>query len=350
MQALQLFGANDIRLVDVPMPELPKGGMIIKVAACSICGSDLRNIRAGGSGHGMTLPVTLGHEFSGTIYAIDDEVKGYEVGEKVVLSALITCGTCHYCKRGLQNQCTTKEALSYREPGAFAEYIALPARHVAAGGVIKLPDSIDLVEAAITEPCSCALNGQQISNVGFGDIVVVMGSGPLGLIHANLAKLRGAAKVILVDIADNRLELSKPFEFVDVRINSLKEDVVKRVMEETDGYGADVVMVASPAAIAHDQGVRMAAKRGRVNLFGGLPKGNTATTVDANIIHYKELSVQGTSDSTVAQMEDIVKLMADGRLNPGRFITHKFPLSQALEAFEVAYSGEALKVVIMPGV
>ena len=349
MQALQLFGKDDIRLMNLPMPELPEGGMIVKVAACSICGSDLRNIRAGGSSHGMDLPVTLGHEISGTVHAIADGVEGYALGEHVVLSALITCGACRYCLTGRQNQCLHKEALSYQYNGGFAEYIAIPKKLIQSSGVLHLPNNIPLVDAAITEPCSCALNGQELSNVGFGDVVVVMGSGPLGLVHCTLAKLRGAAKVILVDIADNRLELSKPFDAIDVRVNSLKEDVVKRVMAETGGYGADVVIVASPAPSAQAQGVEMAAKHGRVNLFGGLPKGNSITALDANLIHYKELFVHGTSDSTVTHMEKIIRLMADGRLRPGPFITHVLPLSRAMEAFDIAYSGQALKVVLTPG-
>ena len=349
MQALRLYGANDLRLDDLPIPEVPAGGLLVKVSGCSICGSDLRNIRAGGSSHGMTLPVTLGHELSGVIDKVSDGVTEYTVGQRVVLSALVPCGTCEYCLRGMQNMCNHKEALSYQYAGGFAEYIAVPEAIIRAGGVIPLPDSVSLIEAAITEPCSCALNGQELSNVGLGDVVCVMGAGPLGVAHCMIAKLRGASKVILVDIVQERIDMAKEFPQVDVRINGSQEDVVQRVMEETGGRGADVVIVASPASSAQVQGVQMAAKHGRVNFFGGLPKGNSMTAIDSNIVHYRELFLHGTSDSTAMHMRAILDLIADGRLNTAKLVTHVMPLSEFKAAFDLAASGKALKVVLEPG-
>lgn len=349
MKALRLYGANDIRLDEVSQPHAQPGGMVVKVEACAICGSDLRNIRAGGSSHGMTLPVTLGHEMSATIYELGEGTSGYSVGEGVVLSAIIPCGRCRYCLSGMLNQCDSKETLSYQYDGGFAEYMAIPKGLVDAGGVLKIPNGISIEEAAITEPCSCALNGQDLSRVGLGDTVCVMGAGPLGIIHCALARLRGAGKVILVDVVDKRLELAKNYDEIDLTIDGSKDDVVARVMAETDGAGADVVIVASPANIAQVQGVQMAAKHGRVNLFGGLPKGKSETTFDSNIIHYRELFVHGTSDSTITQMQAILALMGSGRFKPGRFISKFVPLTEFEKAFELASSGQEMKVVIQPG-
>ena len=349
MQALRLYGANDLRLEDLPIPKAPAGGLVVKVAACAICGSDLRNVRAGGSSHGMNLPVTLGHELSGTIHALGEGVQGFNIGQKVVVAAIIPCGHCRYCLIGLQNQCNQKEAISYQYDGGFAEYIAVPASLLSAGGVLPIPEGLSLVEAAITEPCACALNGQELSKVGLGDVVCIMGAGPLGLVHCILAKARGASKVILVDILDGRLELSKRFSQIDCRINGAKEDVVQRVMQETDGAGADVVIVASPSNQAQVQGIQMAAKRGRVNFFGGLPKGKSETTIDANIIHYRELFIHGTSDSTVTHMQTILKLIASGQIQPSELITKTLPLSCFKEGFDLAAGGQHLKVVLQPG-
>ena len=349
MQALRLYGANDLRLEEIPAPRALPGGIVVKVGACSICGSDLRNVRAGGSSHGMTLPVTLGHELSGTVHEMGENVTEFAPGDKVVLAAIIPCGRCHYCLTGSQNLCVKKEALSYQYDGGFAEYISIPPAILQANGVIKLPESISLVEAAITEPCSCALNGQELSSVGLGDAVVVMGAGPLGLVHCVLAKRRGAAKVMLVDIVEGRLELSKKFAEIDVRINGSKEDVVARVLKETDGVGANAVIIASPANSAQADGIKMAAKRGRVNLFGGLPKDRAETTFDANVIHYKELFVHGTSDSTIPHMRAILQMVETGMLKPGDFITKVLPLSQYAEGFKIAGDGSQLKVVLVPG-
>ena len=275
-------------------------------------------------------------------------MEGYKTGESVVLSALVACGHCHYCLRGKSNMCDTKEALSYQYDGGFAEYILLPKKLIDMGGVLKIPPGISIEEAAITEPCSCALNGQNLSCVGLGDIVCVMGGGPLGLVHCVLAKLRGANKVILVDVLANRLELANAFEEVDIKIDGSKENVVARVLQETGGYGADVVIVANPANIAQVQATQFAAKGGRINLFGGMPKGNSETTFDSNVIHYRELFVHGASDSTVAHMQDILALMSSGRLKPSRFISKFVPLENFKEGFEMASSGQELKVVLQP--
>jgi L-iditol 2-dehydrogenase len=349
MQALRLYGPSDLRLEDLPVPKAPAGGAVVKVEACAICGSDVRNVRAGGSSHGMTLPVTLGHEIAGTIHEIGEGVEGLEVGQQIVLAAVIACGRCGYCQRGLQNQCDYKEAISYRYDGGFAEYIQVPPQLLTAGGILPKPESFSFAEASITEPFACALNGQELSRVGLGDVVCVMGAGPVGLMHCMLAKARGASKVFLTDVFAERMELSRDFPEIYARIDGSKEDVVQRVLDETNGVGADVVIIAAPSGEAQVQATRMAAKRGRVNLFGGLPKGKSETTFDSNVIHYKELFVHGTSDSTIAQMMTILGLMESGQLRPSSLITKKLPLSQFKEGFELAASGKALKVILEPG-
>jgi len=332
MQALRLYGPSDLRLEDLPVPKAPAGGAVVKVEACAICGSDVRNVS-----HGMTLPVTLGHEIAGTIHEIGEGVEGLEVGQQIVLAAVIACGRCGYCQRGLQNQCDYKEAISYRYDGGFAEYIQVPPQLLTAGGILPKPKSFSFAEASITEPFACALNGQELSRVGLGDVVCVMGAGPVGLMHCMLAKARGASK------------LSRDFPEIYARIDGSREDVVQRVLDETNGVGADVVIIAAPSGEAQVQATRMAAKRGRVNLFGGLPKGKSETTFDSNVIHYKELFVHGTSDSTIAQMMTILGLMESGQLRPSSLITKKLPLSQFKEGFELAASGKALKVILEPG-
>lgn len=349
MQALRLYGPSDLRLEDVPIPKAPAGGLVVEVKACAICGSDVRNVRAGGSFHGMNLPVTLGHEIAGVIHEVGEGVEGLEPGQKVVLATIIPCGRCRYCLRGMQNQCDQKTALSYQYDGGFAEYVLVPPTHLAAGGVLPMPAGLTFPEASITEPFSCALNGQELSRVGLGDVVVVMGAGPIGIMHCLLAKARGASKVILTEVVADRLELSRTFPEIDVRIDGSKEDPVERVMAETGGAGADVVIVAAPSGEAQVQATRMAAKRGRVNLFGGLPKGKSETTFDSNVIHYRELFVHGTSDSTVPQMMTILDLMASRQVDPSKLISKVFPLPQYREAFELAGSGKALKVILEPG-
>ncbi len=189
---------------------------------------------------------------------------------------------------------------------------------------------------SITEPFACALNGQELSRVGLGDVVCVMGAGPVGLMHCMLAKARGASRVFLADVFAERMELSRDFPEIYARIDGSKEDVVQRVLDETNGVGADVVIIAAPSGEAQVQATRMAAKRGRVNLFGGLPKGKSETTFDSNVIHYKELFVHGTSVDHSPD-DTILDLMESGQLRPSSLIT-KTALSQFKEGFELAAS------------
>lgn len=348
MKALRLYGPDDLRLEEVEKPTAPRGGMVLKVDACAICGSDLRNVKAGGSAHKMKMPAILGHEFAGTIVELGEGVTDFEIGEKVVSSAIIPCGKCRYCLRGMQNLCVDKNAISYITPGAFAEYVMLPALHVANGGVHRVPEGFTTQDVCITEPCSCALNGQEISEVGLGDVVCVIGAGPLGIIHCLIAKVRGASKVISVDIMQNRVDQARSFPEIDVAVNSATEDLKAIVDRETNGFGCDVVIVASPSGKAQEQAIEIAGRRGRVNFFGGLPKGSPAISVDSNVVHYKELFIQGTSDSSNHHMDMVLDMFKAGQLDPRRFITHRYPLSQYKEAFEMAKSGDALKVIIYP--
>lgn len=348
MHAVRLYGANDLRYEEVEKPTAPAGGLVVKVKACAICGSDVRNVAAGGSAHGFTLPRTIGHEIAGEIAEVGQGVKGYQVGQRVIVGVIIFCGHCPYCLSGHQNQCEDKEAISYQYDGGFADYVEVPAILVRQGGVLTIPEGLDFPEAAITEPFSCALNGQELSQVGLGDTVVVIGAGPVGNMHAMLARAKGASRIILAELMPERLEKAKEIGAADLFVNSGQEDLKEVVMQATNGRGADVVIVAAPSGQAQLQAISIAAKRGRVNFFGGLPKGRSEITLDSNVIHYRELFVHGTSDSTPIHMKKILDLMAAGRLDAKRLVTKVLPLSKYQEGFELARSGAALKVILAP--
>lgn len=348
MHAVRLYGANDLRYEEVEKPTAPAGGLVVKVEACAICGSDVRNVAAGGSAHGFTLPRTIGHEIAGVVAEVGQGVKGYQVGQRVIVGVIIFCGHCPYCLSGHQNQCEDKEAISYQYDGGFADYVEVPAILVRQGGVLTIPEGLDFPEAAITEPFSCALNGQELSQVGLGDTVVVIGAGPVGNMHAMLARAKGAARIILAELMPERLEKAKEIGAADLFVNSGQEDLKEVVMQATHGRGADVVIVAAPSGQAQLQAISIAAKRGRVNFFGGLPKGRSEITLDSNVIHYRELFVHGTSDSTPIHMKKILDLMAAGRLDAKRLVTKVLPLSKYQEGFELARSGAVLKVILAP--
>ena len=348
MLGLRLYGVNDLRLDEIPKPILPKRGMIIRVHACSICGSDLRNIKAGGTSHGMTLPRVLGHEFSGEIAEIGEGIENYNIGDRVLIAPVVPCGKCDFCAQGLTNMCTNRETLSYEYDGGFAEYIAIPEKSVQAGCVIPMPSNITYEQAAITEPLSCVLNGQEISKVGLGDTVAIIGAGPLGVAHAEMAKILGASKVIMSEVSEDRQERAKHSKSIDVVFDPQKVNLVEEVLKETSNKGADVVIVAAPSGDAQVQALEIAGKKGRVNFFGGLPKNNSKITIDSNVIHYKELTINGTSDSRVIQMKKILELISSGKVDTDFLITKVLPIAEFKDAFELASNGKALKVVIRP--
>ena len=348
MLGLRLHGVNDLRLDEIPRPWLPKGGMILKVHACSICGSDLRNIKAGGSSHGMTLPRIIGHEFSGEIVEIDDTIKEYKLGDRVVIATVLPCGKCDYCLQGSTNLCVNKEGISCEYDGGFADYISIPNKTIAIGAVIPIPNNVTFEESAIAEPLSCVLNGQEISRVGLGDNVVIIGAGPLGVVHAEIAKILGATKVIISEVSEERRKIAEKSTNIDRIVDPINEDLKEVVLKETSNKGADVVIVAAPSGESQVQALKIAAIGGRINFFGGLPKGKSRISIDSNIIHYKELTISGTSDSTALHMKKIIRLLEAKKIDTNFLITKVYPLTKYKDAFELASSGKALKVIIKP--
>jgi L-iditol 2-dehydrogenase len=225
--------------------------------------------------------------------------------------------------------------------------MAVPYTAIRAGCVNTIPDNLSFEEATLAEPLACAINGQELLNVGMGDTVVVTGAGPLGCMHAELAKIRGSRKVIMVEVQEQRLELAKKFS-VDIFVNSARENVEKRVFEETDGVGASVVVIAAPSAQAQAQALTLAAKRGRISLFGGLPKNNPMVTINANLLHYRELCIVGAYGSKPRHNRLALDLLAAGRLRMSSLIGMVVPLDRIEEGIEAITKGRVLKVVVRP--
>jgi L-iditol 2-dehydrogenase len=349
MKAAVLYKPGDLRIENVPTPPFGAGDILLKVGACAICGTDMRIFKHGHT-H-LTKPTITGHETSGTIADMGSKVRGYEVGEKVAVDPIVSCGTCHYCRKGLTNLCLTfkqtTEAFGYHYPGGFAEYMVIPAKAIGRGNLIKVPASLSLEEAAIAEPMACALNGQMMCGVGVGDHVLIVGAGPIGCMHISIAKTLGATKVMISEFQAARLEMAKQFG-ADRHINPRKEDLGAAVMEETGGIGPTVVMIAAPAKKAQEDALDLAASRARINFFGGLPKDDSVARIDSNLVHYKELSIQGTSGATASHINICIELMAGGRVEGGRFISRTISLEELPATMLEAQEGKYLKIVVKP--
>jgi L-iditol 2-dehydrogenase len=342
-----LHAPGDLRLESVPDPEPGDGDLVLRVLACGTCGTDVKVFRFGHQ-H-ISLPRVMGHEIAGEIVAVGAGVTDWDVGDRVQIIAAIPDLTCFQCQRGFQTVCEDLESMGYQYDGGFAEYIRVPAKVLAAGGVNRIPDGLEAAEAAVTEPLACVLNGQELARVGDGDTVAVVGAGPIGCLHVRLARARGAAKVFLVDVNPSRLALAARLG-ADALVDGSAVDPVSAIRDLTDGRGADVVITAAASKPAQEQALSMAIARGRVSLFGGLPKDDSIIASDSNLIHYRELHVHGANSSVRRDYLEALEYLESGKIDGKSLITHRFPLSgfkEAVAAQNDARAG-ALKVIIRP--
>lgn len=346
MKAAVMKDIGQIVVEEVPDPRPEPGGLLIEVRACAICGSDVRTFFHG-SAH-VQPPRILGHEVAGVIREIGPGLSGYSVGEVVTVAPAIGCGTCEYCRMGATNMCPNLETIGFEFDGGFAELMAVPAKAVRQGHVNRIPQGLDFVEAALAEPLACCINGQSFLNIGLGHTVAIIGAGIIGLFHAELALLKGASTVFLIDVVPERLAYAKSLRGGIATINARETDPVQEVLAQTGGRGVDVAIVACPVGEAQNQALQMVARRGRVSLFGGLPQGKSTGYIDSNLIHYKEVGVFGAHASTALQNRLALKILAERKIAPEKYVTHVYPLSQILEGITMVREGKALKVVIKP--
>jgi L-iditol 2-dehydrogenase len=347
MQAVVVHAPMDYGLERVPVPPVPAGGLLLKVVACALCGSDLRTLR---SGHRrVTLPWIIGHEICGVVAATGTSYRGpWQPGELLAVAPIVFCGACRFCRSGRLELCIDYREIAQAWPGGFAEYLAIPEESILRGAIQALPPDTDPALAAITEPISSCLNSQEKAHIGMGDAVVVMGAGAVGCIHAALARIQGAEKVIFVNRSAGRLRFAREFG-PDGLIDASQTDPVKAVRELTDGYGPDVVILANASPEAVVQGVEMVGKGGRVLVFGGLPRDDCKPPVDMNLVHYNAIHLIGTTALAPRHQMLAVELVSSGRLPARSLITHRLPLASFDQGVKLAFDGEALKCVFFPG-
>jgi len=345
MKAARFYEPGKILIENVPDPVCPKDGLLIRIEACAICGTDLKIWRFGNPR--VKTPQIIGHELVGEITEIGPEVKGFSVGDYIAMATTIGCGKCNWCTTGHPNRCMNASSISYDYPGGFAEYMAVPSLAVLNGNVVKLPSGMKYESGTLAEPLSCTINGQEISMVGPGDYVLIIGAGPLGCIHAECARAFGATRIVMVEISLHRCDLAKHVD-PDAIICSGRKGWEDLILKETNG-GADVALVCAPSSKAMEQATQFVRKGGRINFFASLPREKSKILINSRDIHYNELSIAGTSDSTPAHVRIAVDLLATNRVRANRLITHRMPLDDLLRGLEIMKKGEGLKIVVFPG-
>lgn len=343
MRAIMYYGPGDVRLAECPMPSVAADAVLIKVACCAICGTDLKLATIGNPR--CHPPRIIGHEMVGAIVETGESVRGFAVGDRVTLATTLACGACAICRKGLGNLCPTSKPISYDYDGAFAEYLLAPPEALRGGNLVRVPKGIPDEAAALSEPLSCAVNAQALANVGEGDNVLILGGGPLGAIHAELAKARGARKVMIVQRSEPRLGLLRRLSAVRV-IDGIHEDVAALVKEQTDGLGADVVIVCAPTRQVQEAAPALVRKGGCISFFAGLPKGESEITLDSRVLHYNEIKTVGASDSRPEHVAAALELLAAGKIATDALITHRLPLERFMDGIALMKQKQSLKVLI----
>ena len=348
MLAAVWHGPNDLRLEKRPLPKVLPGTVLVKVQACAICGSDLRIIGDGNSR--INPPHILGHEISGEIVELGEGVQNYSLGDRVSTGADIPCGECYHCRTGQPNCCDTNLAIGYQFDGGFAEYILLDPLVVKYGPMRKFGKELSWNNASLAEPLACCINGYERAfyNKNSGGTVVIFGAGPIGLMLLMLGiSYFNVDRTVVVEPSENRRQLASKLG-ADLVINPDKIDPVESVMDFTNQQGANLIFTACPVIETHTQAIKIVAKRGVVNLFGGVAKTELPISLLSNFIHYREAYITGSHGSTPRQHSMALDLIERKIIDISKIVSNTVNLSNIHEGFAIASSGNSAKVIIKP--
>ncbi|NWG09118.1 MAG: alcohol dehydrogenase catalytic domain-containing protein [Nitrososphaerales archaeon] len=343
MKAAILKAPERLVVEEVPMPRCPQGGLLVRTQVCSICSTDVKMLHHGH--RDLVYPRILGHEVTGVV--VESRAKDFKVGDRVQVAPGLSCGKCVSCLRGADNQCDHIGIIGFTHDGGLAEFITIPPQSVRSG-VNIIPDELSFEEAALTEPLACCLNGQELSGVTYGDTVLIFGAGPIGCLHAMLARAMGATKVLITECLQTRIKMAGPTKadrIINV-CNGAGGTIRKIVEEETEGRGVDVILLACPESTTAYPLLELLAPRGRICLFSGLPPENALIHLNANSIHYRDVSIVGAYGCTAAQNSVALKLIASGEMKVDWLITKRFSLDQIHEGIKYTAQREGLKAVV----
>jgi L-iditol 2-dehydrogenase len=344
MRAAVFYGPRDVRIEDVPKPTAGRGEVVLRVFRCAVCGTDKRIYCYGQKN--VVPPAITGHEIVGAVHEIGPHAGGgLHLGQNVIVATVVGCGKCIYCKRKQYNLCDSFTAIGYDYAGGFAEYIKIPAAAVAQGNVIPIPNSMSVDRAALVEPLSCVLNGQEYLSPQAAERSVVFGAGPIGLMHASILKARGCVPVLVADVSQERLDYVREFG-VGLPVNTSSGNAVDKIMEAGGGEKFDLAIVACSVKAAQADALKLARKKARVSFFAGVPKEDPVLGIDTNLIHYNEISLFGCFASNLRHYHQALEMVSRDDLPWDRFLTHSFKLQEMVKAYAVVEAGQGIKTVI----
>ena len=347
MRAVQLFAPGDVRCVEVERPRVEgPGDVIIKVKDCGVCGSDIMRVMVKGA---YRHPITIGHEFSGTIEELGSDSSDFRIGDRVTVIPLLSCGKCDYCKIGQQVLCDNYSYYGSREDGAMAEYIK-----VNLNNIMKVPVNVDFEAAAMTDPVAVALHAVRKAKLEPGQTAAVFGVGAIGLIAVQWLKYSGCSKIFTVDIYDEKLDLAASLG-ADICINARNENVLEKFKSYTDGKGIDVAIELAGSDITQVQAVDIVRKLGRVVFCGISYKDLLIPNPLLSKILRNEIEIVGawnslTSPLPVNEWQSALNFMNNGKIKCNPLISHRLKLEECGNAFDMMFNKKEVfnKVMFKP--
>ncbi len=340
MKAAVVHGVNDIRIEEYPDPIAGPGEVVVKTRVAGICATDIKTLL--GQGIPKDLPTILGHEVVGEIAETGEGVHDLNPGDRVGVYPIAVCGQCRYCQQGRHNLCEAEFGLGHGIEGGFAEYVRLPRQIVDIGGVVKLADGFLYEDAVFAEPLSCTLAAARVCRLEKNRSVLIIGAGPMGLMHLKTAKYFGCT-VMIADLIDERLALAGKMG-ADQAINSGQVDLKDEVMRLTNGRGADAVIISLGIPQVIEDNMKLTAKGGVCNIFGGPPP--SEINLDPRWLHYQEITLTGTFASTPEDFRKCLQLIEDKAIIVSDLLSHRFTLDTFLDAVEKAKNQEMVRGIV----
>jgi L-iditol 2-dehydrogenase len=340
MKAARLFGKDDLRVEEMPAPEIGEGEILLRTVCASVCGTDIRMFKHGHAQATATSPLVIGHEMAGTIERVGGKVNGLQAGQRVCVAPNYNPVSSKLTIAGDGHLDPGYRALGIHDDGAFAEFVRIPALAVQQGNVFLIPAHVSFTEAALIEPMACVYNAYEKARTGPGDTVLIIGAGPIGIMHGKMSRLAGAGEVIINDVNADRLEMARR---IDPEFITVGGDLRAEIARLTGGAGADVIITACPVPEVQALALELAAVNGRIVFFGGLPKDRRVVSLDTNLIHYRQLMVTGTTRQSLRQFQATLALVSDGVLRLEDLVTSTHPLEETEMAITAMATTRGLK-------
>ena len=325
---------------DTEKPTLSSGDILVQMQACGICGSDVEKV----FGHYGQPSMKLGHEPAGIVLETGSDVTAFKKGDRVFTHHHVPCYSCHHCKHGNETMCKKYYETNLSPCGLSEEYV-VPEWNVSHGGVLKLPESMTFEEAAMIEPLACCVRAWTKYHYQEGDSAAIFGVGPTGMMHVMIAQAKKFSKVFCFDVNDFRLDFAKKFN-VSETINSTNENRLQKILDQTEGRGVDVAIVATSSLKALEDAIEMVRKGGAIMMFG-VPSKGAKIDLDMSKIYSKEITLVTSYAASDNDTKEALRLIESGEIDVKQLVTHSYPITDSQRAFDHARSGEgAMKIII----